>query len=454
MVTGYPQESVIVKQALLLFEQMSEFILQEVFPFAFLLRLLYLKVLLKNKYHYKQLMEDTLILVVGLIVFKDFINLVVDIPVYAKKMMEGLPAMELDYSVMKEDKTWWDISFFGFTLWDIKMSFFEFQQQLMIFLYWFMYWIHSLFISCMIALGSLIIFLGSILRIHWLLKLFISVILVSCMWPFIWYMFDYVMVLIMNAHGSTISFQMISIMTGTAALFKMFMPFFLLNHSMNGRIGSTMAGVYGLATGKTAMTLGSLAKSGVEGGGSQSSSVLGMTDPREANFQNIVRSSTESLSADQISVSRVSRAVLSDLNKAQVRDPEERSFIEATGVDSVIGRNKTYSSLRIKKAGTTKTIVAKNLKDKVSGNNQVGVFEEKWNNLSQKIESTQTAVAVRDNLSKRVKFVDKQNLTETLSHTTGTRPKYSVINPRIDKPTTREVNSALVRYKKDWSVIS
>ena len=239
MVTEFPVDNVLIQGAFKVFNESSRRILMEYAPIVFLIRVVVNMFSLRGAEDYVDLLKDTVLMFVGVMLFREVMLLILKVPGEARELVEtfGMPKGFEAKSEVVQSLLDSPLGILGFSLNDLDLTLGYFLKWIALFVYWVVYWLYFLFIFLAICLGSYVIFFASMFRMKWVLSAFLIIVTIASLWPFLWYGTDYVLsyaITEMAKQGSSAGILTSSVFTN---LIKIVVPLGSLLWAMSNPVG-------------------------------------------------------------------------------------------------------------------------------------------------------------------------------------------------------------------------
>jgi len=179
MVAQFPVGNELIVVSFELFRGTTKALLQ-LAPLVFLVRIIVIKTTLGGSREYGTLLKELVYLYIGFFVFQETMEIVMQAPRLAENVIkapDSSPLLELG------KKKWLGFYYIGLGM----------QEVISIIssvVYWTVCFLYVVIMALMITIGGYIIFFSTLFRMAWMIKAYISLILILSMWPFIWYSVD------------------------------------------------------------------------------------------------------------------------------------------------------------------------------------------------------------------------------------------------------------------------
>lgn len=210
MVTHFPVGNDLIHVSFELFRGTTRSLL-ELAPLVFIVRIIVIKFTLGGSREYGTLLKELVYLYVGFFVFQEVMEVVMQAPRLAEniiKVPDSSPVLEI------AQKKWLGFYYMGLGA----------EQVISIvssIVYWTVCFLYVVLMALMITIGGYIIFFSTLFRMSWMIKAYMSLILILSMWPFVWYSVDQAFIFAVKSlvnSGSTMSAIIAAIFGGILKL--------------------------------------------------------------------------------------------------------------------------------------------------------------------------------------------------------------------------------------------
>ena len=176
MVASFPFANGLIETCFEVFRGSSKTLLQFV-PLIFVVRIILIKATFGGSHDYRELLKEVLYLYVGFFVFQEIMEFVMSTPDMAAQIIKKPKAFDM------QGKSSW-ISMV------LKLDGEDIINIISSGVYWIVCFCYLILMGFMITVGAYIILFSSILKMRWMIKAYMSVVLILSLWPFVWYTVD------------------------------------------------------------------------------------------------------------------------------------------------------------------------------------------------------------------------------------------------------------------------
>jgi len=211
VVTSFPFGNGLIEQSFSVFRGSSQTLISFA-PLIFLARLVILQATMGGQRDYSALLKELLYLYAGLFVFQEVMEMVMRAPEVADHMLKNPdPIM-----IKRKDRGWLEIitDLFAIDLVNIISSS----------IYWLVCFCYLIMMSFLITIGAYIILFSTMFRMKWMIKAYLSLVLILSIWPFVWYSVDQAFLFVVKGLESTKHNNGVIIAKAMGGLMKVSVP--------------------------------------------------------------------------------------------------------------------------------------------------------------------------------------------------------------------------------------
>lgn len=210
MVTSFPFANGLIETCFEVFRGSSKTLLQFV-PLIFIGRIILIKMTFGGSHDYRELLKELMYLYIGFFAFQEVMEFVMSTPEMAAQIIKKPKQLDI------KEKSSWILNLFKFDMED-------FINMVSSGVYWFVCFCYLILMGFMITVGAYIIFFSSLLKMKWMIKAYMSLVLILSLWPFIWYTVDQTFVFVIEGLKNSNSGTGVIIAKVISALLKIFVP--------------------------------------------------------------------------------------------------------------------------------------------------------------------------------------------------------------------------------------
>lgn len=222
-VLAFPIESAITAMALDVFERQKELIFA-IAPVVFLARVLVNMAFFKSVRSYGDLLCDLVMMFVYLMLFPGFIDLITELPIAAHEFIQSSANIVQVESLEPTNLSVWESLFMAFS----------FLKTFALLAYWISYAVYHGILFILIAIAAWAILAGTLMNVRFLLPAFVFCLVLTSLWPVVWYAINYVILHIAENVGVIGA----NAMAFCGDLMRLAVPIYLIKQGWHSKIVS------------------------------------------------------------------------------------------------------------------------------------------------------------------------------------------------------------------------